>query len=138
MAVAPNQHNRTSETKHPTKRVFMRAEHNDTLEICDVINTIRDGHIPDTATVVQRDLTYYGPKIRIEAHSNHEQYLLTAPGPNKEAMFWQYTEAGWEESAEVCLDFYGEIPQYDICPHCNEPISTVAHRRRSVTGTCKK
>lgn len=137
MAAATNLQNGGSETTISTKRVFMRAERDDKLRITDVIENIGEKSIPNTATVIQRNETYYGPKLRIEAPDGPEQYLLTAPGPETQAILWSKSGSDWREIAEVCLDFDESTPQYDICLHCNEPLSTVAHQRRSVIGACK-
>lgn len=137
MAVTSNQHGERPETTHSTKRVFIRAEHNDDIRISDTISRFADVDIPDIATVIKRDMTYYGPRLRIEGNNNEKQYLLTAPGPEKEAILWDQSNASWREVAEVSLEFEGSLPQYEICPHCNEPLSTVAHRRRSAIGACK-
>lgn len=136
MAVATNSHDRRSETTHSTKRVFMRAEHGDKIEISDTVSNSSDESIPKTATVVKRDTTYYGPKLRIEDEDCCGQFLLTAPGPETEAVLWRLTDSDWQGIAEVCLRFADDLPKYDICPHCNEPLSTIAHRRRSVIGVC--
>jgi len=126
-----------SETIFSTKRVFMRAEHEDTIRIAKTIKRFQEEAIPDSGTIIKRSLTYYGPKLRMENHSNCEQYLLTAPGPESQAILWFYDGEDWKKLAEVCLEFKGSPPQYDICLHCNEPISSVAHRRRSVIGACE-
>ena len=123
-------------TNHATKRVFMRAEHQDDLKITEKVRGFQEANIPDAATVVQRVMTYYGPRLRIEA--DDEQFLVTAPGPDAQAFLWEQGDSGWEKVAEVCLDFSGSLPQYDICPDCGEPLSTLAHRRRSAIGTCQK
>jgi hypothetical protein len=137
MAAATNRQDGLSETTHSTKRVFMRAEREDRIIITDVVENSGGENIPDTATVVQRNNTYYGPKLRIEAPDKSEQYLLTAPGPQTQAIFWCRSGSDWQEVAEVCLDFDGSVPQYDICLHCGEPLSTIAHQRRSVIGACE-
>jgi len=136
MAIAGAGSEKSRETDHPTKRVFMRAERDDVLHISDVCSKFSDLTIPDALTVVKRDLTYYGPKLRLSSCSASEQYRLTIPGPESQAILWQYSSSGWKSIAEVCLEFSDSYPQYDICLHCNEPISTVEHRRRSVIGAC--
>ena len=138
MAMSTSQEYETGEITYSTKRVFMRAEHKDKIRIHCVSTLTPKEDPPGTAMIVKRDLTYYGPKLRIESLDDGSQYLLTVPGPETEAILWYRTEAGWQEMAEVSLDFEGAVPQYDICLHCNEPLSTVAHRRRSAIGTCGK
>lgn len=137
MAAATNGQGTCSETTHSTKQVFMRAEHEDEILIRGVIDNPRDEKIPNIVTVLKRDLTYYGPRLRIEEPHDSNQYLLTAPGPETEAILWKKVNSDWQEIAEVSLELDGPLPKYDICPHCNEPLSTVAHRRRSVIGACK-
>lgn len=137
MAVATQQKDEWSETTHLTKRVFMRAEHDDVIEFSDTIAKYCNKNVPDVATVVKRDLTYYGPRLRIEADGDGEQYLLTAPGPETQAILWSQTGREWKKIAEVCINFDGSPPQYDICLYCNEPLSSSAHRRRSVIGACE-
>lgn len=136
MSVSPEPKSSGPITNHATKRVFMRAEHQDALKTTEIVKEFRESDIPDVATVVQRVMTYYGPRLRIEA--DNEQYLITAPGPDAQAFLWEQSDSGWEKVAEVCLDFSGSLPQYDICPNCGEPLSTLAHRRRSAIGTCQK
>lgn len=134
MAIA-NRDLSNGETSHSTKRVFMRAEQGDEV----VILTNRDieyDELPEHAEVIRRDITYYGPKLRVEA--NGRQYILTAPGPTAEAMLWRQTQsADWKPAQEVKLDFGDSLPKYDICQHCNEPLDTMAHRRRSIIGACR-
>ncbi|MFC7213702.1 hypothetical protein ACFQO4_06350 [Saliphagus sp. GCM10025334] len=137
MAAATNKQYTCSETTHSTKQVFMRAEHEDRILINRVIDNPHSEKIPNTATVLKRDITYYGPRLRIEDLTDNNQYLLTAPGPETEAMLWQKVNSNWQKIAEVSLKLDEALPKYDICPHCNEPLSTVAHRRRSVIGACK-
>lgn len=136
MAIADVQRGSSTETRHSTKLVFMRAEHEDAIRITDEISNYGKDLIPKKFTVVKRDLTYFGPKLRLEAISEADQYLLTIPGPNSEAILWCQSESGWKMIAQVSVDFADSYPQYDICLHCNEPLSTVEHRRRSVIGAC--
>lgn len=134
MSVRTARHSKREETTYSTKSVFMRAEYDDELKITEVISKSTKKEIPKVAKVVSRDLTYYGPRIRIQDEG--EQFVLTISGPESEAIFWTMTEDGWDKTAEVCIDFADSLPQYDICLQCNEPISTIQHRRRSISGTC--
>ena len=124
------------QTTIETRRVFLRAERGDQLRVIDVIEEIDDEEIPTELTLVRRQMTYYGPKLRVEGED--EQYLLTSPGPDSQALLWHLEEFDWTRTAEVRVEFSGELPQYDICPACGEPISTMAHERRSLLGTCDK
>lgn len=123
-------------TNPATKRVLVRAERNDELEITGVDLYFEEISLPDVVTVVQRLKTYYGPKLRVEG--NGEQYLVTAPGPDTQALLWQQKDAEWQKAAEICLEFTGSIPQYDLCPDCGEPLATIAHERRAAIGACQK
>jgi len=138
MATADAHFSNTSETDHSTKRVFMRAEHGDTIQITNVLSSKDEPSIPSEFTVVKRDLTYFGPKLRIDPHTDDDQYRMTIPGPDSEAVLWYQSNFEWREMATVSVDFSGSYPQYDICSHCNEPLSTVEHRRRSVLGVCSE
>lgn len=124
------------ETNPETKKVLVRAEREDELEITAVESRYEDVTIPDAITVVQRMMTYYGPKLRVEA--DDEQYLVTAPGPDTQALLWHQKDSAWHKAAELRLDFTGSLPEYDICPDCGETLSTIAHERRAAIGACKK
>jgi len=136
MAVADVQPTNSSETEHSTKRVFIRAEQEDIISITEILSRYNKSHVPKSFTVIKRELTYFGPKLRVEDYSGKEQFLLTIPGPKSEAVLWYQSDSEWETIAQVSLDFDDSYPQYDICLHCNEPLSTVEHRRRSVIGAC--
>ena len=136
MAATPDESQSWSKTEHTTKRALMRAERKDDLRLTKVDSIGEDCDVPSIGTVVQRVITYYGPKLRIEA--GDEQFLLTAPGPDSEALLWRKEDSDWKKTAEVQLEFSGSLPQYDICPGCGEPLSTIAHERRAAIGTCKK
>lgn len=123
-------------TNPETKRVLVRAEREDKLKITAVDSHLEEVSVPDTVTVVQRLMTYYGPKLRIEA--DDEQYLVTAPGPDTQALLWHQRDSAWHKAAEIRLDFTGSLPEYDICPDCGEPLSTIAHERRAAIGACQK
>lgn len=114
----------------------MRAEHGDFIEITHVDENMEGEDIPSIFKVIQRDVTYFGPKLRVGSGSEKNQYILTAPGPESQAKLWQTCKKGWKEMGEVSLDFKGEPPKYDVCLHCNEPISNTEHRRLSLIGAC--
>lgn len=117
--------------------MFIRAERKDELEVTEVAMRLDDTEIPDTLTVVQRLETYYGPKFRVEADDD-EQYLLTIPGPDTQALFWRKEEYSWVKTAELRLEFTGELPQYEMCPACGDPLSTLTHERRAAIGACTR
>lgn len=110
------------ETSYESKKVMMRAEHSDEIQIEGL----------GTCTVIQRSPTYYGPKLRIEPVASDEQYFLHAPGPNSEL---QLSDVDGTELRTVTAKLES-TKQYDICAHCNEPLDTIEHRRRSFIGTC--
>lgn len=136
MAVRVDSIEGNPETNPETKRVLVRAERKDELEITAVDSCFEDVSVPDIVTVVQRLMTYYGPKLRVEADG--EQYLVTAPGPDTQALLWRQRDSAWHKAAEIRLDFTGSLPEYDICPDCGEPLSTIAHERRAAIGACQK
>ncbi|WP_337653258.1 hypothetical protein [Halomontanus rarus] len=113
---------RDRETNHQSKKVMMRAEHTDVIDV--------DGL--GECTVVKRDQTYYGPRLRIEPVGGGEQYVLHAPGPRSAL---QLSASDGTPLRSVSAELEG-VKQYDICLHCGEPLRSVEHRRRSVTGTC--
>lgn len=136
MAVRAGTIDGNPKTNPETKRVMVRAERKDELEITAVDSHLEEVSVPDTVTVVQRLMTYYGPKLRVEA--DDEQYLVTAPGPDTQALLWHQRDSAWHKAAEIRLDFTGSLPEYDICPDCGEPLSTIAHERRAAIGACQK
>lgn len=136
MAIADVQEKNSTETSHSTKRVFMRAEHEDVLSIASVSLSYKNEDLPKTLAVLKREMTYFGPKLRVEDQSTGNQYLLTIPGPKSEALLWSQSNSDWESLAQVSVEFVDSYSQYDICLYCNEPLSTVEHRRRSVIGVC--
>ncbi|WP_135855206.1 hypothetical protein [Halorussus salinus] len=136
MAVKVDSVDGNPKTNPETKRVLVRAERNDELKITTVVSNFEDINVPDFVKVVQRLMTYYGPKLRVEA--DDEQYLVTAPGPDTQALLWRQEDSAWHKAAEIRLDFTGSLPEYDICPDCGETLSTIAHERRAAIGACEK
>lgn len=127
---------RNTETTYDTVRVFLRAEHGDPLRVKELVAGNSDAVPAGPFTVVRRDQTYHGPKIWIESDTTGDQAFLTCPGPDSEAYLWRQTDKDWTKVAEVAMDFDGDPPQYDLCPHCNEPLSTTDHIRLSAIGAC--
>lgn len=101
---------------------MMRAEHGDEIRV--------DGF--GVCEVVQRQLTYYGPKLRIQPEAGDRQYLLHAPGPSAEL---ELTTPQGETVGRYPAALEG-TKKYDMCLHCGEPIKTVEHQRRSAIGAC--
>jgi hypothetical protein len=44
--------------------------------------------------------------------------------------------SGWNKLAEIEASFSEEIPQYDICPYCGEPMKTLEHERMAGFDDC--
>lgn len=123
-----------AKTTTETKRVFLRAERGDTVEIAETKNKFCDGTLPESVKIIQRQYTYHGPKFRVEG--SDEQYLLTSPGPDADGLLWKVDDMEWIRAAEVVVEFGDELPEYEICLHCGEPIKTTEHERESYLGTC--
>jgi len=121
-------------TTTDTKRVFLRANKGDEIKIVDIKQRFENKDIPESFKIVQRQETYYGPKIRVEGPS--EQWFLSSPARDLEGILWHIEEMDWVRTAEVELDFTGELPQYDICSYCGEPIKTTEHETAAYLGTC--
>lgn len=129
-------------TNYQSKMVALRAERHDEIVISDVEAEFTVGtEFPDDFTVAQRTETYYGPKLLLD--SGTENYLLTAPGPDSQLLLWSSEKGadgfrrGWKKLAEVSVDFGDELPQYDLCPYCGEPLKTLEHERMAGYGNCQ-
>jgi hypothetical protein len=129
------------ETTFDSKKVALRAERHDELRITEVIDRYQpDGNIPDSFLVAERTQTYYGPKLVLEAGS--ENYLVTVPGPESQLLLWRSEpgangfQKGWSKLAEVGMEFGEELPQYDLCPYCGDPLKTLEHERMAGFGGC--
>lgn len=121
-------------TDSVSKRVMLRAERGDTVDIEDA----------GEMEVVQRLETYYGPKLRLcDEDDDDRQYLLIAPGFASNLELWRLIvnedgfSDGWECLGEVSAEIV-DSKQYDICPRCGEPLKTLDHERRSAVGACGK
>lgn len=124
------------ETSIETKQVFMRANVDDPVEITAIQNSFTEGTIPESLTVIHRQETYFGPKFTVEGPDN--QWLLTSPGPNSEALLWERQDMDWVQAAEVVVEIGEDLPQQKMCLHCGEPITTAEHRQASFLGTCDR
>lgn len=111
-------------TSHESKRVMLRAEHTDYIDV----ETLGE------CEVIQRTNTYFGPKLRIEPvePEGSDQYLLHSPGPNSEL---QLSASDGTPLRTVGAQL-SSTKQYDICSHCGEPLKTIDHRRQSMIGAC--
>ena len=112
---------REQSTSHTSKTVMMRAESTDTIHV----DTLGD------CEVIQRDMTYFGPKLYIESNDG-ENFILYAPGPRSEL---QLTDLKKNPVRKVTAELV-DVKKYDICPYCNEPIKGVHHRTRTLIGNC--
>lgn len=125
-----------TQTSVETRRVFLRAETGDEIKIVKIRDRIDEYEIPDTLRVVQRQETYFGPKLRVEDQASSEQFELTAPAQDVEGMMWRIEDMEWVRTGEVVVEFSGDLPQYDICLRCGDPIKTAEHETASFLGTC--
>lgn len=66
------------DTSIETKRVFLRANMDDPIEITTVRESYTDRSLPETLTVVHRQETYFGPKFTVEGGG--ERWLLPLQG----------------------------------------------------------
>jgi hypothetical protein len=129
------------ETSYESKMIALRAERHDELKVTGVVNHFHpNGTVPDKFIVAQRTDTYYGPKLILDAGTVN--YLLTAPGPDSQLLLWESQtgvdgfRTGWAKLAEVEVAFSDDLPQYDLCPHCGEPLKTLEHERMAGFGEC--
>jgi hypothetical protein len=121
---------------------MLHAERKDPVSIPEVISEISEtATIPVELTVIERRETYFGPELLLMGNKG-QNYKLTAPGPDWYLLLWKAeTDAdgfctGWEQIAEVRADFGEELPSYDICPECDQPIKSVQHERATLFGEC--
>lgn len=128
-------------TENASRSVMIKASRGDQLSIEKVVDHLKpECGIPKELQVVRRSETYYGPKLEIEAESG--TYLITAPGPNTQLLLWrgQTNENGylvrWERLAEVQAEFSENVPQYDVCTDCGEPIKSAEHEKMAAFGPC--
>jgi hypothetical protein len=131
----------TQSTSRPSKLVMIRGERHDEIIFTQVIDQI-DGSrsIPDSAAIVKRSNPYFGPKILL--HCDGENYLLTAPGPESELLLWypEFDEkgnrCGWGKLAEIKARLSDNLPSYDFCPECGDPLRTLKHEQQAEVGCC--
>lgn len=128
-------------TTYDSKMVALRAERHDEIKVVTIENDHQPGiHIPASFIVAQRTDTYYGPKLLLD--SGTRNYLLTVPGPGSQMLLWigdtgpDSFREGWSKLAEVSVEFGDELPQYDICHYCGEPLKTLEHERMAGIGEC--
>lgn len=128
-------------TDYHSRLVMLRAERHDELKITSIKSRFRaPGVIPDTVRVVQRTDPYFGPKLAIR--TDDREYQLTAPGPDSELLLWSRfedypgQEGAWEKLAEVTARFVEDLPSYEYCPQCDEPIKTLKHELQAEIGCC--
>lgn len=128
-------------TDYHSRLVMLRAERHDKLKITSVKSRFRvPGEVPDTVKVVQRTDPYFGPKLALRTDGS--EYQLTAPGPDSELLLWSRREdchgqkGAWEKLAEVTARFVEDLPSYEYCPQCDEPIKTLKHELQAEIGCC--
>jgi len=121
-----------------TRRVFRRAERNDPIIIEEIVERFEDKDIPEDFEVIRRQQTYFGQKFYIEVTEGTEQYKLTIQDMHTEAILWKQFNMEWNPIAEVIVKLGDDLPQYDICDHCGEPIKTATHEQASVIGNCDR
>jgi len=128
-------------TENASRSVMLKASRDDQISVEKVASHLKpEFEIPQELCVVRRSETYYGPKLETEA--GDECYLITAPGPNTQLLLWkgQTNNNGylvrWERLAEIQAKFSGNIPQYDVCIDCGEPIKSAEHERMAAFGPC--
>lgn len=128
-------------TDYHSKLVMIRAERHDKIVITGVRRQLRSGiEIPNRVKVVQRTDPYFGPKLLL--YNDSHNYLMTAPGPDSGLLLWKSVvdsneqRTGWEKLAEVTARFVDDLPQYDFCPQCGEPLNTLKHEKQAELGCC--
>lgn len=118
-------------TEYSCKEVMLRAERHDSLVV--------EGY--GELTVSRRTETYYGPKLECTGPDEESTFMLTAASPAHDLWLWRAIETegglqeGWELVDEVTAEV-GEVSQYDICPHCGEPLRTLEHEQQAAVGLC--
>lgn len=132
-------------TSHESKTVVLAAERGDRVKIGEVIKAFHeDQFIPEELTVLKRNSTYYGPKLRVHAESDGDDhnFLLNAPGPATELMLWAGETRksngieSWYRLAEVRARLAEDQPSFEICPQCKNPVRSVEHERLASLGMC--
>lgn len=131
-------------TTSSSKRVMLRAERHDEIEISLVVSGTPQ--IPKKLTVMQRTETYYGPQLTcIPADSDdNTNYMLTCPGPQSQLILWKYitgTENKWRTGVVPISEVQAridEVKQYNLCEHCGKPLKDLWHERLSALGLCEK
>ena len=128
-------------TDSPSKQVMLHAERKDPVAISEVITGTNDTTIPIALTVIERRETYFGPELLL-MRDDGPNYKLTAPGPDYYLLVWKAQTDdegfchGWKQIAEVKAEFGDDLPSYDICPECDQPIKSIQHERASLFGQC--
>lgn len=129
-------------TDYSSKKVMLRAEKKDNLIISDVIKSysLDEKESPQEFQVLRRTQTFYGTKLLLDG--DEQIYMLTAPGPDQYLLLWRLEprtdkeNQRWRKIAEVSMEFADELPPYNICPECREPIKNAKHETFSLLGQC--
>ena len=132
-------------TSGSSKMVVLAGERKDLVEIGSIIERFRNGVVvPSEVTVLERESTYYGPKLLVHAQPDDvdRNYLITAPGPGSELMLWgaetdgENNRTGWYRLAEVKAQLAENQPSYEVCPQCKNAIQSIEHERMAALGMC--
>lgn len=126
-----------------SKRVMLRAERHDEIEIGHVVNGFN--RVPERYTVVERQACFHGVVLTLHGEIDGTDYnfQLTSPGPNTQLILWMSLTApespwrnGWVPIAEVTAHL-ADVEQYNVCKHCDRPIKDAWHERLSIFGACE-
>ena len=128
-------------TSPKSKRVMLRAERHDEVEISLVVSGMTK--VPQRFTVVKRTETYFGPKLLLDpVDVDSSNWMLTCPGPNTQLILWKYitgTEDKWHAGRVPVSEVRARISDfesYEMCSVCGEPLKSMWHERLSVAGVC--
>lgn len=127
--------------------VMIAAERGDNIVLTSIVNRQRERcELPEEMSVIRRSEKYYGPELLLhdEVEGENRNYLLTAPGPNSDLQLWvgklskEGVRRSWEKAAIVKASLAAEQPPYELCEQCGEPIRSIEHDRKAVTGHCSR
>jgi len=128
-------------TEYDSKMVMLRGERHDRITIENTVQSLTSGaDVPEELSIIQRNNTYYGPKLKLS--TGGQDYLLTAPGPDAHLLLWESVtdrngfRKSWRKIAEVTAQIADDVPQYDLCPYCGEPLKSLDHERKAAVGQC--
>lgn len=124
---------------HESKKVMLRAERRDEIEITQFIHG--GSRWPTEYTVVQRTNTYYGPDLLLAGEFNGEDrnFRLSCPGPYSHLILWAYLSDadGFQHTYQPIAEVKAKIAgteQYRLCDICGEPVRDIWHERYRAFG----